>query len=120
MEKQERLEDAYYVSAMFAMLAFFVLLSFATGALSAPLVWKDAGGNTVRLLDTPCVSTAGSLSTIPGPTRKRMKSAKVNWQGKTFEACWLPFDGGTHLFLIDEAGDQGVVEKKAFAEEPGA
>ena len=112
-------EDAYALSTLFAMLLAFLLLTFATPANAAP-VWKDAQGNTVRLLESPCTSTAGVLSSIPAPTRKQMKAASVNWQGKEYAACWLKLGDDKHYFLIDESGDQGIVQKKAFVDEPGA
>ena len=112
-------EDAYALRTMFAMLLAFLLLTFATTVDAVP-VWKDAEGNVVRLLDTPCVSKAGALVNIPPPTRQHMKAATVRWQGKDYVACWLPLSDGQNLFLIDESGDQGVVQKRSFVDEPGA
>lgn len=96
-----------------------MLLACAATVVSAePRTYKDDKGNYVRLTDDPCVSTAGVLSTIPSALRPELKAATIYWEGKLFAACYR--DRGTQIDIIDESGDGGTVDARAFRKDIGA
>ncbi len=48
-----------------------------------------------------------------------MKAAEVKWEGKVYGACWgyIPNAG---VFVIDETGDQGILDPSGFRPVSGA
>ena len=79
---------------------------------AAERIMNDRQGNRITLLDGPCVSKAGMLAQLTPEARKIAKAASVFWQGKTYAACYAEADD--MVFLVDEAGDQGILDAKAF------
>jgi hypothetical protein len=95
-----------------------LVLMVVISATHAARTMEDGKGNSVRLSDEPCVSTAGVLATMPEKARKDFKAATIRWEDKDYAGCWT--DTGTHYFIIDESGDNGHVNKRAFKEDVSA
>lgn len=71
------------------------------------------GANEIMLLDAPCTSQKGKLSTIPAEYRAKMKAARITWEGKKYAACWGDVGQGL-LMVFDETGDGGLIPKESF------
>lgn len=89
-----------------------LLLAFA-GCATAPTAevvreFSTARGDSLVLLDAPCVATRGFFSTAPRELLSELKSAVFVWEGQALEACWTK-DSGL-VFVIDETGDYGYVD----------
>jgi len=96
-----------------------VLAVVASQVYAGDKVLSDQTGNSIRLKDAPCTSTAGTLATIPVGVRPNMKAATLHWQGKDYAACWMLRDERT-VFVFDESGDSGLLYRHAFKEDVGA
>ena len=96
-------------------IAVALLLAVATFTTHADigLSFKDAAGNRIDLFTTPCVSEVGVLKTMPPEIRQKAKAARVTWKGTVYEACWAPLDRASFA-IVDESGDNGVVEYKGL------
>lgn len=76
----------------------------------------DQTGNEIRLLETPCVSKAGALATMPPEARANAKAAWVKWEGKVYSACYALQGrwGNGRVLIVDESGDAGVMPSEVF------
>lgn len=99
-----------------------VLLALLVGVyveVRAAEVMKDDKGNAITLHQGPCLSAEGVLEKLPQHMRVQMKAARVRWQGKDYDACWLLLDQHT-VYILDSAGDQRPLDRRQFKKEPEA
>jgi hypothetical protein len=76
-----------------------------------------AGGDTVRLFDTPCVDLA-VLANIAPRYHAEMRKAEVTVGGQNLSACWIVDGESAHLMYAD--GDQGLIRLTSFKPDEGA
>lgn len=115
MEPEARIEDGKVLSALLGLVAFVVLLTFATGAW-AGLISKDpTNGNWARLNKGPCVNKK-ILAHIPEQYRDRFSVGEAQLEGKLHPLCWVLAPDAT-VILVYEDGETGKVPVFRFKPE---
>lgn len=114
METEARVEDGKALSALLGLVAFVVLLTFATGAL-AGLISKDANGNWARLNKGPCTNKV-ILGHIPEQYRNRFSVGEAQLDGKLHPLCWVLAPDAS-VILVYEDGETGKLPAHYFKPE---
>jgi hypothetical protein len=83
-------------------------------AYAGDMVAKD-GEDTVRLSELPC--PVDVLKVLPQGTRGHYRAAFVQFQGKSYDACWTKYGQSAHLVYPD--GDQGLIPFSDFKQDVG-
>lgn len=90
-----------------------VLLAVAGIAHSAPIAMVlETPDLTLRLFNTPCVSTA-ILSMLKPEVREHFRAGNETDHGRDLELCWAVKDE-TNVFIVDADGDNGTLPMAAF------
>lgn len=114
MEKGERIEDAKALSAFMGLVAFVVLLVFATGAF-AGLISKAANGDWARLTKDPCTNSE-IIKHIPEGFRDKFLKGESYITGKHYPNCWVLRPDGA-VVMVYEDGEAGIVPVQLFKAE---
>ena len=114
MEREARIEDGKALSAALGLVAFCVLLTFATGAW-AGLISKSANGDWARLDKESCTN-AGILKHVPPPYRSKLGSGEAKIEGKVYPLCWV-LAPDQSVILVYEDGGVGKVPAHLFRPE---
>lgn len=115
MEPEARIEDGKALGALISLIAFVVLLTFATGAW-AGLISKDpSNGNWARLNKGPCVNKK-ILANIPEQYRSRFSVGEASISGTLFPLCWVLAPDAT-VILVYEDGETGKLPVYLFKPE---
>jgi hypothetical protein len=82
-------------------------------AAQADLIAK-AGGNELRLTNSPCTSSA-VLSNLKADWHDKFKAAQATVEGRFFHACWIDTERGVYFVAFDD-GESLVIPVSAFTE----
>jgi hypothetical protein len=93
MEREARIEDGKVLAAALAIVAFCVLLTFATGAFAKPVLRTSSGPVTITLYDDKRVCQ--QATNLP---------RKAVWMeaGKEIHGCWGLNPFGMVMFWFED------------------
>lgn len=114
MEPEARIEDGKTVGALISLVAFVVLLTFATGAW-AGLISKSQNGDWARLNKGACTNE-GILKHIPKEYRAQFSTGEASISGTVFPHCWV-LAPDMSIILVYEDGETGKVPVSYFKPE---
>jgi len=88
----------------------------ASQIAAADWVYRE-GKSTLRLTDAPCAN-AEVLDRLPDYIKPLMLQGTAILQGHAFAPCWVPYKRD-FIYLAYPDGDQGMLLKSEFKNEPG-
>lgn len=115
MEPEARIEDGKTVGALISLVAFVVLLTFATGAW-AGFISRDARTGNWARLDKGVCTNEGILKHIPSEYRSKFGPGEAQLEGKKHPLCWVLAPDGS-VILVYEDGEIGKVPVHYFKPE---
>lgn len=98
-----------------ALLGLLLLGGCAGVQTRTPIAVHRDANVAVALFAEPC-SSPKVKALIPAEWLAQFQLADVLWQGKHYEACWTPTDGGS--LIVDETGDSGFIPAGPGAKKP--
>lgn len=104
----------YRVLFIVTTIAFALFVAFMpVKKASAASLIAQAGSTTVVLIAEPCTSEKVKKS-HPDVDLKKHGTARVTYQGRFIEACWIVNQESGTVDIVDAEGDQGSVPVAIF------